>query len=152
MKQLTVFAAAAIIAILLLSCKKEVYQPLQQNSMVQTELAEKQTQAISLDSVTWNVPEEQAAAICSFLIQRFGERDGKTGFAYIFEVTGYTEVNGERCFIGRWRWMVEDENGRPSHPSAITEFIINETVNEMYAGSYPSADTFEWNPERNLLS
>ena len=91
-----------------------------------------------------DVSHEQLKAVTEFLLKKFGQYDTNTGFEYIFEIAGSIDIDKEKFYVGRWRWLVEDENGQVNHSSLITEFIINEAKTTMYEVWFPNANTLEW--------
>lgn len=98
-----------------------------------------------------DVPDQEANTVCNFLFEKFGQEDPDTGFAYVFEIVGALKIEEEEYYMGCWRWIVEDENGRATHVSLITDFILRSDLTVMYECWHPDADTLDWFPNPDLL-
>ena len=139
----------------LTSCKKtNTLISYESNKMITNKISSEahEEKKYTIDTSTnESVSEEQQNIIRNFLFKKFGKYDEDIGFELIFEIIEKTYINKEKFYIGRWKWIVEDENGHQDHSSLVTDFIINEDMTKMYECCYLNYNTLEWYPDNNLL-
>lgn len=74
--------------------------------------------------------------ITEVLYEKLGTEDPETGFTYSFSIIGDVIIEEESYYYGRWSWLVEDEEGKATHQSLLSEFFISKDGEKMYTGTY----------------
>jgi len=83
--------------------------------------------------------------IYSVLKEAFGEFDEQTGNQQIFEIAGKFFSDDEQYYLGRWRWLVNND-----HSSLLCEFVLKGNLSEMYECVIEN-DYIIWTNGNNIL-
>ncbi len=104
-----------------------------------------ETKEVSLKDMT-QVSQEESEKIASCLEDGLGKENPSTGGQYFFETDGKVQVDGEVVYVGSWSQMTDD-----SHLSKLHDFVLNESMNEMYSCIHSEDGTLLGNTSNNLL-
>ena len=92
-----------------------------------------------------NSSEVENQLIYSVLKDYLGEKDLETGNQQIYEIVGKFNAEGEQYYLGRWRWLVNND-----HSSLLCEFVLKGNLSEMYECIIEN-DYITWTNENNFL-
>ena len=92
------------------------------------------------------VSEEEMRVVAGFFFDKYGESDETTGFAYGFYTAGKTAVEEQNVYHVRMSWLVDN-----NHWSLIQDFVINESMSELYYSELADGENVCWNTSNNIL-
>lgn len=79
-----------------------------------------------------DITDAERKDIESFMIEKHGEKSEGNGFQMSYSVNGMVEYNSAEYYLVTMRWLVQDENGNPSHLSRLGEVLVSKDKKTEY--------------------